>query len=497
MPAPLLSVLVPTYGRPTGLLNLLNALAEQDLQPHEFEVIVCDDGSPEPVAEALPNREWPFPLTLLRQDNAGPGAARNRALAAAQAETVVIFNDDAVPFPNVLSRHLAAQRAFAGGPPKLVLGTFDFRPEACAASALQDAIQHGDMIFLYSRAAPDRDLHWAFCWTCNLSMPTAALRAMGGFDERFPHPMMEDVELGLRMFRDLGARIRFDPEIRAWHDHRMTVDGLRRRARQLGWNRVTAWRLHPGEEAFRPIVAEAVPDLEDGDARDRLRDFLDEKQGEVVLADAKLRAAEQLPAPETEADRVRSRREIHSAFRTVEGAESMRAAVLALDGASWRAVDHRDPVSEGPVEVRSWGATAGRSGEQPALLLLAPDVRLPTTAVDRLRYQLAAWPDHGLVVPLSIDDLGPRARAILDAAPGKLDALNASVTRSTRGRGKRLDGAPGSVAMIRRAALESVDWTFDADDPVGSLARLAGALRAAGWRTRTALDVVAFTPRAR
>ena len=47
---PKASVIVTTYNRPDRLECMLQALREQDLPLDEFEVVVVDDGSPQPVA---------------------------------------------------------------------------------------------------------------------------------------------------------------------------------------------------------------------------------------------------------------------------------------------------------------------------------------------------------------------------------------------------------------------------------------------------------------
>lgn len=492
MAAPALSVIVPTFGRPDGLVRLLEALARQTLPPDAFEVVVCDDGSPSPVADALPSREWPFALTLLRQANAGPGAARNRAIAAARAPLLVIFNDDAVPFDDVLARHLEAQQAAPAGRPLILLGTFEFRPEDCAASLLQDTAQHRDMVFQYGEARPGVDLHWGFFWTCNLSVPTAAVRAVGGFDEAFPHPMMEDVELGLRLVGQAGARLRHDPGIRAWHDHRMRAAALRRRARMLGWNRVRAWRKHPGQAAFRPVPAQLAADLGDAAQLDRVRAFVEQEWPKVEAAAAAVAAAEETPPPRDGPAREAARDALFAQERLMESGESIKAALLGLAGVGADRVLAEDPVARGAVDaVQDWDAV---SGEAPGVLLCAPGVRLPADGVRRLQVQLARWPDQALVAPLPIDRLGPRARAAVGPTGEKLDALSAAVAQRTPGVGAPLPGPPGPVVLVRREALASVGGVPPANDAAARLAALRGALDAAGWRSRLALDVVALSP---
>lgn len=224
---PLLSVIVPAYGRPEALVNLLDRLALQDLPPAAFEVIVVDDGSPTPLAEAGPR---PYLLTLLRQENAGPAAARNLAISRARGRWLVIYNDDTLPAPDGLRRHLDAQ--LAAPAPRAILGRFDFLPEHLE-DPFVELLQESSLLFGYVDLKPGRPYGWEAFWTCNLSIPTESVRRAGGFDPGFRHAICEDVELGRRL-QDLGVRVWFDPELRAHHDHRLTLAGYLDRQELLG-----------------------------------------------------------------------------------------------------------------------------------------------------------------------------------------------------------------------------------------------------------------------
>lgn len=74
------SVVIPTYNRGQKLGATLDALlASETAGFDEVEIIVVDDGSPAPAAPLVESRQAapPFSLQYLRQDNAGPAAARN------------------------------------------------------------------------------------------------------------------------------------------------------------------------------------------------------------------------------------------------------------------------------------------------------------------------------------------------------------------------------------------------------------------------------------
>jgi glycosyltransferase involved in cell wall biosynthesis len=93
---PRVSVCVPFYEQPALLGDALALLAAQSLPPHE--VIVVDDGSRS--AEAIAafaeaGRHFAQPgWKFLRQDNAGPAAARNRAAREATGDALLFCDAD-------------------------------------------------------------------------------------------------------------------------------------------------------------------------------------------------------------------------------------------------------------------------------------------------------------------------------------------------------------------------------------------------------------------
>lgn len=256
---PELSVVIPTYGRAETIARLLANLDRQTLAPERFEVIVVDDGSPQPIE--LDPAAYRFSLTLLRQTNAGPGAARNRAVAAARAPLCLILNDDAVPAPELLAGHLAAH---ASAPPKTaILGTFQFTA-AARKSPFTQVLAASGLLFDFPNLRHGRTHVWTFFWTCNLSLPTAVLREIG-FDERFREAIVEDVELGYRLAQQ-GWSVLHREDLTAEHDHVLTPDGYLARQARLGVNLARMSRIHndptvlwfPAGTSIGPRVFEAM-----------------------------------------------------------------------------------------------------------------------------------------------------------------------------------------------------------------------------------------------
>jgi hypothetical protein len=93
--SPLFSVVIPTYNRADLLRQALESVFRQEFR--DFEVIVVDDGSREDQSEVM--EEYRGRITFLRQENAGPGAARNRGAAVARGEYLAFLDSDDVWFP--------------------------------------------------------------------------------------------------------------------------------------------------------------------------------------------------------------------------------------------------------------------------------------------------------------------------------------------------------------------------------------------------------------
>src|SRR4051812_46491413 len=93
-----LSVIIPTRRRWETLRLTLSALDAQT--ETGFETIVVVDGLDQEVPDLSGVR-------VLKQAHAGPGAARNRGVAASERRVVLFIGDDMVPGPDFVARHLA------------------------------------------------------------------------------------------------------------------------------------------------------------------------------------------------------------------------------------------------------------------------------------------------------------------------------------------------------------------------------------------------------
>lgn len=101
--SPSVSVIIPTYNRCDMLKQAVDSVLEQDFR--DFELIVADDGSTDSTQEML--RTYGKRISLIRQENRGVSAARNRGIASASAELIAFLDSDDLWMPKKLSEQLA------------------------------------------------------------------------------------------------------------------------------------------------------------------------------------------------------------------------------------------------------------------------------------------------------------------------------------------------------------------------------------------------------
>ena len=236
---PELSVVIPTFGRPERVATLLARLDAQTLAPERFEVLLVDDGSPEPVTvESGAHR---YSLRVLRQDNAGPAAARNLGVQHGNGSLVLFLNDDAVPAPDLLAGHIAAHAEETSA--VAVMGSFPFSAEARKHPFVQ-VLEQSDLLFNFPQLRHGERHDWTFFWTCNISLSVERFNAVGGFDaETFPEAIVEDVELGFRLEKE-GLQVLYREDLICDHEHVLDARSYFRRMTRLGVNLSRMYAKH-------------------------------------------------------------------------------------------------------------------------------------------------------------------------------------------------------------------------------------------------------------
>jgi len=181
------SVVVPTRGRPALLARCLSALCGQSLDPKSYEVIVVDDGPDPATRSAVEDCAARAALRglavhyIASPGPHGPAAARNRGWRRARGEIVAFTDDDTEPAADWLAAGVAA---------------FDRETHAVSGRIVvplpPDPTDYELDVAGLSRAE--------FA-TANVFCRKSMLARIDGFDERFPLAWREDSDLQFSLLR--------------------------------------------------------------------------------------------------------------------------------------------------------------------------------------------------------------------------------------------------------------------------------------------------------
>ena len=143
----------------------------------------------------------------------GPGVARNRAASEATGDVLIFIDTDVVPAPDALDgmlRLLEQEPDVAA-----VFGAYDHDPGQRNFMSQYKNLSHA---CVHESGNPEASTFWAGLG----AIRTRVFRQVGGFDERFGPPSVEDIDLGYRV-RKAGFRVRLDPRFRGKHLKRWTT----------------------------------------------------------------------------------------------------------------------------------------------------------------------------------------------------------------------------------------------------------------------------------
>ncbi len=257
MPTPL-SVVLATYNRRPILERTLDALASQTQR--DFLTVVVDDGSNDDTWAYLQARAGDDrgpELEIARQENRGPGQARNRALRRVEHGLVLFLGDDVIPRPSFVAEHRAChERTPDGAPPRAIVGFTDWCRSHMRVTPLLEMINQEGHQFGYAHMTPGEQVPFTCFYTSNVSLHREIL-GDDPFDPSFAGYGWEDVELGYRLGRR-GLELYYHPAAVAEHLHPMNLEEVFERQREAARGLRTLWRLHPELEG-NPLLAPPEP----------------------------------------------------------------------------------------------------------------------------------------------------------------------------------------------------------------------------------------------
>ncbi|MEE4200323.1 glycosyltransferase family 2 protein [Erythrobacter sp.] len=214
------TIIIPSYNRPRQLATCLAALAKLDGGP--WPIVVVDDGSKVALGEVC----TPYSnVRLVRQDNAGPGAARNRGVEEAEDAHLLLFiDDDCMPEPQWANCLVEAQSDVPG---RLVGGRIvNALPRNVYSSASQSLSTY--LYEFYQASGSDM----IFFTTNNMCCRREDFLKSGGFGSRFPIAS-EDRDFGIRWSAS-GGELVYAPDAVVAHAHDLGLASFWRQHRNYG-----------------------------------------------------------------------------------------------------------------------------------------------------------------------------------------------------------------------------------------------------------------------
>ena len=225
------SVIVPYYAQPEELARTLAALEGQTYPRDLFEVVVVDDGSPEPLARP---RETPLGVKVVRQEDRGFGLARarNTGVRAAAHDVLLFLDGDMLPEAGWLSAHACWHHAV---PDAVTLGLWahvpvdgidagTIRNRSGTLKELFDGREVGldDFRWIEPHLARTNDLTskdddlFLPAGGGNYGIRRGFYELAGGFDEAFTQWGGEDTEFNYRAYMRGGLLVPVRDAF-AWH----------------------------------------------------------------------------------------------------------------------------------------------------------------------------------------------------------------------------------------------------------------------------------------
>lgn len=210
---PYLSIIIPYHNSVSTIGRLLLSIKSSRHAP-PLEVIVVDDGSSENAKFQISNFKWRNKLIPLRfvalKRNHGPAVARNRGAKLARGKFLVFLDSDVELFADTLYE---------------IARIYTEDPDIVALTGVWVKEQRSKEFFPNFKALRDwsywineRDKSgYYFLFSTRIaSIKKSVFMRLGGFDERYPAPLVEDIELTYRIARRYA--IIFAPTVRVKHE---------------------------------------------------------------------------------------------------------------------------------------------------------------------------------------------------------------------------------------------------------------------------------------
>ncbi len=240
----LISIIVPVFNRAEEVREFLTSFCNQDTNSG-FEIIIVDDGSTDDLAQVIDSFAGKLAIRTFRQQNQGPGAARNLGMAEAAGELLVFIDSDCTVPPDYISRlqdaleHLEFD-AF-GGPDTQ---RDDFPP-------FLKAVNYSMTSFIGTGGTrgSKRSVAKYYPRSFNMGIRRKVYEKIGGMNA-FRHG--QDMEFSNRIYK-AGFKVIFLPELKVFHKRRTSLRRFFKQIFNWGVTRINLGSID--KQMLKPVHA--------------------------------------------------------------------------------------------------------------------------------------------------------------------------------------------------------------------------------------------------
>lgn len=211
------SIIIPAYNNELELEYTLQAILKTSFDINDIEVLVCDDGSKEPLIKTVKKYEDVLNIRYFYQLDTGfrAAAARNMGILNAKGRVCIFLDSGVMPSTDCISAHINAHK---DGHNAVIGYVYGFDNENKSRETILELLDVNDIDksiklmkeedILDLREDFYKDLGddlskwpapWCYFWSCNISVKRSDLVEFALFDESFVEWGGEDLDLGIAL----------------------------------------------------------------------------------------------------------------------------------------------------------------------------------------------------------------------------------------------------------------------------------------------------------
>jgi len=221
-----ISIIIPAFNEARNLVPCLSSLQASEFE--SFEVVCVDDASDDRSGEVAAS----YGSRVLRLGRrSGPAAARNRGATVARYGILLFLDADVTVFPDTLTK---VHEGFRDNPGiQALFGSYSENTPVPSFFSQYKNLQHH---YTHQSSSEEAATFWAGCG----AILTDVFQKVGGFDEGFRRPSVEDIALGYTL-REKGYRVLLKKDVFVTHLKRYTFLSLIKSdlfGRAIPWTRL-------------------------------------------------------------------------------------------------------------------------------------------------------------------------------------------------------------------------------------------------------------------